>query len=103
MNNLYTVKKLDRRFKLHCEAGFEYMLEWPPCDYDYRPGSIYHNYRQTARLVELRLGRQYFKHAQPDGRWCERQDRVGKRWTENQTRHRIFIRTAKHLTLVQLG
>lgn len=100
----YTVKKLDRRFKLHREAGFEFMLEWPLCDYDFKRDSVYYDYRQTARLVEERLGRKYYKHVQTDGRWTETEERIKTSvWGDSKTRHRIFIRSAKHLTLVQLG
>lgn len=100
----YTVKKLDRRFKLHREAGFEYMLEWPLCDYDFNRDSVYYNYRQTVKLVEERLGLKYYTYAQPDGRWTETQDRIQtSKWGDSKVRHRIFVRDAKHLTLVQLG
>lgn len=99
----YTVKKLDRRFRLHREAGFEYMLEWPMCDYNHSQNSVYSDYIRTARLVEQRLGFRYYKLINPDGRWTETQERVGARWIEYKFRYRIYVRTAKHLTLVQLG
>lgn len=97
----YTVKKLDRRFSLCRNAGFEYMLEWPPCYYEHTQGSVYSDFRRTLRLVEERLGGQYYQYAQPEGRWTATQSRVGLR--KSKICHRIYLRTAKHLTMVQLG
>ena len=102
----YTVKKLDRRFRLHREAGFEYMLEWSIYYYTHSQNSVYSDYIRTARLAEQLLGLQYYKLINPDGRWTETQERVGVRvgWVDyNKIRYRIYLRTAKHLTLVQLG
>jgi len=99
----YTVKKLDQRFRLHREAGFEYMLEWSTCYYNHRQNSVYSDYKRTARLAEQLLGLQYYKLINPDGRWTETQERVvGVGW-DYKFQYRIYLRTAKHLTLVQLG
>ena len=96
----YTVKKLDRRFSLNREAGFELMLEWPVCDYSFHKDSVYADYLRTVKSVEQRLGMRYYKHCNPQGRWAV----SSTSWPSRQgIQHRIFLRQAKHLTWIQLG
>lgn len=99
----YTVKKLDRRFSLNREAGFELMLEWPVCARDYHD-SVHADYLRTVKSIEQQLGMRYYKHFNPQGRWTETEQRVINPWHSRQEiQHKIFLRHAKHLTWIQLG
>lgn len=100
----YTVKKLDRRFSLNREAGFELMLEWPVCDRSFHKDGVYADYLRTVKSIEQQLGMRYYKHSNPQGRWTETEQRVINSWPSRQEiQHRIFLRHAKHLTWIQLG
>ena len=100
----YTVKKLDRRFSLNREAGFELMPEWPVCARNYHD-SVHADYLRTVKLIEQQLGMRYYKHSNPQGRWTETEQRVliNPWFTKQEIQHKIFLRHAKHLTWIQLG
>lgn len=93
----YTVRKLDRRFKLH-RAGFNVMLVWPECRISTAQPGDWQEFHMLQRKLEAHYGTPYFQHANPEGQWhCEYRYR-----DDVHIVPRVYLKTLKQLTLVQL-
>lgn len=101
----YTRIKLDRRFNLHRKHQFAVMLEW---QWDYtlqwvygRDQLIYNEFRQYVGAAERALGQKHFEYANPGGRWDETLQ--NNNMIRSGKKGRLFIRSEKNLTLLQLA
>jgi hypothetical protein len=94
---LYTVRKLDRRFKLH-RAGFEVLLVWPECRLSINSPGAFQEFYTLRKRLEEHCGTPYYEYAYPQGRWHSEYRYVDDTYVVPK----IFLKNLKQLTLVQL-
>jgi hypothetical protein len=101
----YTMHQLDRRFKMH-RAGFNLMLvwSWPASSNELVVDHPWREYRHYHNIAEKRLGLAYYESINKSGNWkSERKYCNGRAGGRPIIEERIYIRSEKYLTLLQLA
>lgn len=111
MTPLYTTRKLDSRFRLHRQHGFELVLVWNlnldsvshPQQHNYRTQAI--RFTDTARRV---LGTEHWNSRYSawshQGRWSSETVQRGRQWNSWRTHERrLYLKSSRELTLLLLA
>ena len=100
----YKTVRLDRRFKLQ-RSGFDLMLvwSWPASSNEFTKGHPWGEYRRYMGVAEKRLGLAYYESINKSGNWKPERKYRNVQGGRDIIEERIYIRSEKHLTLLQLA
>jgi hypothetical protein len=101
----YRLIQLDRRFRMH-SAGFELALEWswPASSNRFSIDHPWQEQRRYEHAAQRALGTAYYQYANPRGAWSSQYRRhTPKNSIQETVEERLFIRSERHLMLVQLA
>lgn len=101
----YIMHRLDRRYKMQ-RAGFELMLvwSWPASSNELSAGHPWSDCRRHQVVAERVFGLAYYEWANNRGNWkWERKYRNDRAGGRDIIEERVYIRSEKHLTLLQLA
>jgi hypothetical protein len=100
----YKTVRLDRRFKLQ-RSGFDLMLvwSWPASSNEFSAGHPWGEYRRYMGVAEKRLGLAYYESINKSGNWKPERKYRNVQGGRDIIEERIYIRSEKHLTLLQLA
>jgi hypothetical protein len=101
----YRTVRLDRRYRMH-RAGFELMLmwSWPASSNAFEPGHPWQEKTRYERAAGSVLGDRYYRYGNPEGTWSSQYRRyTSKNSIQETVEERLFLRSERHLTLLQLA
>jgi len=101
----YSTVRLDRRYTMH-RAGFELMLiwSWPASSNRFSIDHPWQEQRRYEQAAQRTLGAAYYQYANPRGTWSSQyRRRTSKNSIQETVEERLFLRSERHLTLLQLA
>jgi hypothetical protein len=98
------IHQLDRRYKMH-RAGFKMMLvwAWPASSNEFSAGHPWPDCRRYQVVAERVFGLAYYESINKLGNWKWERKYRNVQGGRDIVEERIYIRSEKHLTLLQLA